>query len=121
MAPRETLSERLGRVSENGLFKLYERGLIAIGMPALLATMGWGLSAIVGLQADMREGRAIQQMVLVPAVERLTETAVELSVDRVDRDDLVQLEREVFRQIHEIRENLSELETLVARERGKTN
>ena len=110
---RESLTKKVGRLSENGFFKLYERGLIALGMPVLLAGVGWVTLTLIKLQVDVERAKAIQGMVLVPAVEQLAEDANVLARQSVTHEQLDALERQTEQKIRELRRDLADLRIMM--------
>ena len=117
MAPRDqqnlTISERMGMLAENGLFKLYERSLIAIGMPAMLALVGWGLVTIVQLETDMAQATTIQSEILVPGMQQLQQVAIADAQNNFTKEDAERLEDHLQGQIDELRRNIHELSKIV--------
>lgn len=110
-----SMSEKVDRIAENGLFKLYERALIAVGMPAVLALMGWSSSAVIKLQAEMTEAKTIQETVVVPGLQTLTANAVESARKEFDEDDAKAMEQHLQEQIDQIRKGQNELQLLIVR------
>ena len=113
MPRTSSVSETVGKIAENGLFKFYERSLIAVGMPAILALIGWLSITVVSLASDMREAQTIQQTVLVPGMHQLTQNALTLASKDVDEDDLEKAEARLQDQIDELRKGQLELRQLI--------